>query len=84
MTLSMRYQTKKSRTCSREVDGEIWPMKTPTDVNKADQYTKPPTAQTTKKFVRWAAGYEEAPARFEEYREKAQKDLEAHKRFEHD
>ena len=65
-------------------DGLIWPMKTPTKVNNADQMTKPPTRQTTERFVRWAAGYEKAPAEFEEARKKAQEDLRAHLRFETD
>ena len=65
-------------------DGLIWPMKTPTKVNNADQMTKPPTRQTTERFVRWAAGYEKAPAEFEETRKKAQEDLRAHLRFETD
>ena len=65
-------------------DGFMWPMKTPTKVNNADQMTKPPTKQTAERFVRWTAGYEEAPAEFEEARKKAQEDLRAHLRFETD
>ena len=34
--------------------------------------------------LQWAAGYEKAPAEFEEARKKAQEDLRAHLRFETD